>query len=337
MIFDALSAITDVMNHSSFPSLIKPERAGISFEETLAFFRENQQSFKSQLHESGALLLRGFPLEDASAFSQAVLSLNLGQFMDYKGGDSPRKKVAEGVYTSTEAPPWLKIPLHNELSYSKQYPSHIFFFCDIPCTIRGTTPIADARKVLQSIDPEVRKTFTEKGLLYRSAYHGGTGIIPRIVGKGHRSWQDSFETANRDEVERICKQRGITYRWTDDNWLVIEEVCRATITHPETGVEVWFNQAHLFKLSRRLLGFWRYLATQILYSHPDHRFHDVFFSDGDPIPYSMLEHIRDKLDEHSISFPWQKGDLLVLDNYLSMHGRDSFEGKRRILTSMTVS
>lgn len=324
------------MDNPSFPCIIEPENKGLSFQETLAYFHAHQKTFKSKLQECGALLFRHFPIEDAQAFSKAVLSLNLGGFMDYKGGDSPRKRIAEGVYTSTEAPPWLKIPLHNELSYSKHYPSHIFFFCDIPCAVRGTTPIADARKVLQSIDSEVRKTFTEKGLLYRSAYHGGKGLIPLLVGKGHRSWQEAFETDHRAEVEKICRDRGITYRWTDDNWLIVEEGRPATNRHPTTGEEVWFNQAHIFKLSRRFLGLWRYLATQILYSHPDHRFHDVTFADGTPIPFSMLEHVRDKLDANTVSFPWQKGDLLVLDNYLAMHGRDSFEGKRRVFTAMTV-
>jgi alpha-ketoglutarate-dependent taurine dioxygenase len=137
-------------------------------------------------------------------------------------------------------------------------------------------------------------------------------------------------------VEKICKDKGITYRWTDDNWLIVEEKRPATNTHPVTFEEVWFNQAHIFKLSRRFLGLWRYLATQILYHHPDHRFHDVTFADGSPIPFAMLEHVRDKLDENTVSFPWQKGDLLVLDNYLAMHGRDSFEGNRRIFTAMTA-
>lgn len=324
------------MDKPSFPCIIEPEKQGISFEETLAYFRANQEKLKALLHKHGALLLRHFPIEDASAFSKAVLGLQLGRFMDYKGGDSPRRKIAEGVYTSTEAPPWLKIPLHNELSYSKHYPSHIFFYCDIPCAIRGTTPIADARKVLQSLDPEVRKAFTQKGLLYRSAYHGGKGLIPLLVGKAHRSWQEAFETEDRSEVEKLCRARGIAYRWTDDNWLIVEEVCPATKAHPVTGEEVWFNQAHIFKLSRRFLGLWRYLATQVLYRKPHHRFHDVTFADGTPIPLSMLEHVRDKLEENTVVFPWQKGDLLVLDNYLSMHGRDSFEGKRRIFTSMTA-
>ena len=43
----------------------------------------------------------------------------------------------------------------------------------------------------------------------------------------------------------------------------------------------------------------------------------------------------DVLDKNTIAFQWLKGDALVLDNVLSMHGRAAFTGKRRILASMT--
>jgi alpha-ketoglutarate-dependent taurine dioxygenase len=43
----------------------------------------------------------------------------------------------------------------------------------------------------------------------------------------------------------------------------------------------------------------------------------------------------DTLDANTVAFPWQRGDMLVLDNVLSMHGRATFSGSRRILAAMT--
>jgi alpha-ketoglutarate-dependent taurine dioxygenase len=43
----------------------------------------------------------------------------------------------------------------------------------------------------------------------------------------------------------------------------------------------------------------------------------------------------DVLDRNTVSFPWERGDFLVLDNVLSMHGRATFDGPRRILAAMT--
>jgi alpha-ketoglutarate-dependent taurine dioxygenase len=33
-------------------------------------------------------------------------------------------------------------------------------------------------------------------------------------------------------------------------------------------------------------------------------------------------------------FPWQTGDVVLLDNMLVLHARNSFTGARRVLTAM---
>lgn len=63
--------------------------------------------------------------------------------------------------------------------------------------------------------------------------------------------------------------------------------------------------------------------------------HQIFFADDSKIPREAIYHILDVLDQNTVYFPWQKGDVLILDNILAMHGRASFQGKRRILTAMT--
>ncbi len=321
--------------NGTIPAVLSPRDGEIDFKETLAFIRYETNTISSLLLKHGAVLLRGFPIKDAEEFSKSVQALNMGGFMNYVGGDSPRIKVAEGIFTSTEAPPWLKIPQHNELSYSAEFPSHIFFFCAFPPIANGETPITDARKILQSIDPAIKEEFFLKGLKYRSAYHGGKGLIAHLI-KAHRSWMDVFGTKEREQVETICQKRNISYRWKKNGWLILEETRPAFNIHPKTGEMVWFNQAHIFKLSKRLLGFWRYLGTKLLYYQHDTLFHDVQFADGSPIPNAYLQHIMDRLNAHTIAFPWQKGDLLILDNILTMHGRESFKGPRKVLTAMTL-
>ncbi|MEM9824685.1 MAG: TauD/TfdA family dioxygenase, partial [Bacteroidota bacterium] len=39
-------------------------------------------------------------------------------------------------------------------------------------------------------------------------------------------------------------------------------------------------------------------------------------------------------DKNTVYFDWEKGELLVLDNILSAHGRTPFKGERSILVSM---
>jgi alpha-ketoglutarate-dependent taurine dioxygenase len=37
----------------------------------------------------------------------------------------------------------------------------------------------------------------------------------------------------------------------------------------------------------------------------------------------------------SYAFPWQAGDIMVINNVLLAHGREPFTGTRRILFAMT--
>lgn len=314
------------MQEMAFPLIIQPR--------DITSLKENRKLLKSLLLEHGAILLRGFDYSSAKHFSQAIQDLELGTFVDYIGGDSPRTKVCPGVYTSTEAPPSVKIALHNELSFMKSFPSHIFFFCEIPPIQNGQTIIASSKAVYDAIRPDVRDRFEEKGITYTSHYPGKNSWI-RTANPFHKPWSVVFETADPKKVEALCTQHGITYKWHPSEWLEMHQTTPATLTHPQTKKKLWFNQAHLFDFNPKLLGWWRYLATQILYLKPHTKLHSVTFGDGTPIPQKDLYHILDVLDQCTVYFPWQKGDLLILDNLSAMHGRATFKGPRRILTSMT--
>lgn len=314
------------MSKKDFPFIVTPRDIG-----TISDSRTQLQNL-SQTH--GAVLLRGFGFSTAEDFSQAVRDLQVGSFVDYIGGDSPRTRVCPGVYTSTEAPPSVKIALHNELSFMREYPRHIFFFCETPPKERGETTIASSKQVYESIRPEVRKKFEEKGIRYTSHYPESDAWI-RKINPFHKPWSVAFETTDRKEVEKRCEAQGIDYRWYPSGWLEISQTGPATLRHPVSGETIWFNQAHLFDFNPKLLGWSRYLATLLLYALPHTKLHSVAFGDGSPIPRQDIYHILDVLEQCSVYFPWQKGDLLFLDNLSVMHGRSTFQGPRRILTSMT--
>ena len=105
--------------------------------------------------------------------------------------------------------------------------------------------------------------------------------------------------------------------------------------HGVTGEDVWFCQPHLYDFNPRLLGAWRWAAAKLFYARPHTRLHEVFYADGSPIDREDLYHVMDTLDACTVAFPWKEGDVLMLDNVLSMHGRATFSGPRRILAAMT--
>jgi alpha-ketoglutarate-dependent taurine dioxygenase len=325
------------INQDEFPLVIEPNNTEMTTEDCYEWLRKERASLTQQLLKYGALLFRRFPVHNTAEFSEFITSLGLGQFIDYVGGDSPRNKIQGGVYTSTEAPPSLKIPLHNELSFVKNYPRHIYFFCEIAPKENGETIIADARKVYRAVNQDVKQRLHDKGIKYLSSYYHKSQLMEWLnkFQRSHKSWPEVFETTHKEEVEKKCIENEFAFRWKKDDWIQINQFRPAFIEHPETKEQVWFNQIHLYDFNPKLLGIWRYLAAKVFYIREHTRLHEVSYADETKIPRSDIYHIMDTLDEQTVRFPWQKGDVLVLDNVLAMHGRAPFTGKRRILAAMT--
>ena len=152
----------------------------------------------------------------------------------YVHGNTPRTKVGDNVYTSTEYPPELTISMHNELSYAYAWPARLLFYCRSP-----PPPVAPPRSSTAtcgstSLDDEVRERFAP-GVRYRQNLHGGHGL--------GKSWQDTFETDSRDEVEKFLVDTAAEWSWQDDGTLRISQLRPAFTRHPVTGEEVWFNQS----------------------------------------------------------------------------------------------
>jgi alpha-ketoglutarate-dependent taurine dioxygenase len=329
--------VTKFINAEKLPLVIEPAKKNIQAEEFFQLLSSQKENFKTHLLKYGGLLFRNFPVSNENDFSTFIKSLGNGKFIDYIGGDSPRNKIKDGIYTSTEAPPSMKIPLHNELSFVKYYPKHIYFYCHIPPKEKGETIIADARKIFHSINDKVKKRFIEKKLKYVSCYYYKSKVMNFInkLQKSHKSWIDVFETENKEEVEKKCHENEFSYKWHQNDWLQISQERPAVISHPITNEMIWFNQAHLYDFNPKLLGWWRFVGAKLFYYRKHTKLHEVYFGDNNHIPRRDLYHILNALDANTIYFPWQKGDVLVLDNVLAMHGRATFTGKRRILTAMT--
>jgi len=54
----------------------------------------------------------------------------------------------------------------------------------------------------------------------------------------------------------------------------------------------------------------------------------MFYGDGSEIPQADLDHINDVIMKNLVYVPMKEGDVVLVDNYQVMHGRDVFEGVR---------
>ncbi|MDB1090335.1 TauD/TfdA family dioxygenase [Streptomyces sp. ACA25] len=273
------------------------------------------------LVERKALVFRGFGIgpEELEPLMHALLPNRLA----YVHGNSPRTKVGDNVYTSTEYPAELTISMHNELSYASQWPERLLFYCQQPPDSGGATPVVDGGRWLAALDREVREAFAQ-GVRYTQNLHGGFGF--------GRSWQDTFETSDPAEVERILSTGASQVEWKSDGGLRVTQLRPSTARHPVTGEEVWFNQADQWHLSA-LDGDTARAMREIL---PENEIpQSVTFADGTPIPDGHITQIRDRGLAEAVDVDWCQGDLMVIDNVLVGHGRRPFSGPRRILVAMS--
>ncbi|MFP5246340.1 MAG: TauD/TfdA family dioxygenase [Thermoanaerobaculia bacterium] len=293
--------------------------------ELVSFYDARRAELEEQLLVHGALLFRGFGLQAQDEFQRVVRALG-GEPLDYVDGNSPRKKLGSGVYTSTEYPPEFFISLHNELSYSERWPSRLFFFCLTAPGEGGETPLADSRAILRRLPDPVRDAFVQRQVKYIRNLHGGAGFGP--------SWQATFETDNRTVVEDFCRSTASEFRWNDDGSLTVTQVRPATQVHPKTGEPVWFNQADQFHPSTHPKPI--YEAMLELYNGREDLIpQTATFGDGSPMDAGFLDEVRRTVAEEMRLFAWQQGDLLMVDNMLVCHGRRPFKPPRKILVSMT--
>ncbi|HZG52123.1 MAG TPA: TauD/TfdA family dioxygenase [Pyrinomonadaceae bacterium] len=318
---------TSFLNHKNLPLVVEFEeiRETASRPETMIDLCLTHREFlHRQLLQWGALLLRGCPVLDARGFARLVREFSGKSLIDYIGGASPRVKLGEGVYTSTEYPQNYTLSLHNELSYTYRWPDQLYFCCVTASGHGGETSLGNSRAILKGIDEKVVREFKSKRIRYVRNLHGGTGT-------GY-SWQEAFETGDKRVIEEHCRAGNVSFKWRDDGGLTLSEVRPATTLHPMTGEEVWFNQADGFHPS----GMDRETYELLISAMKEEEFRlNSYYGDGTPLDLPMLEHAREVMRRETVLVPWQVGDILILDNLLTAHGRMPFTGGRKILLAMT--
>jgi len=286
-----------------------------------------QKDIDGILLEHGAILFKGFAIDTLEKFQHCSNRLPKGN-ASYIDGNSPRTKLSSSVYTSTEYPAELEISLHNELSYSHAWPARLYFCCIVPAQSGGSTTIADSRALLNAISPTTRRLFETRGVKYVRNLPGNAG---ESFGK---TWQDTFETGDRSVVEDYCRAGAIEHEWKSDGSLRLLQTRPAIAEHPQTGAKVWFNQVDQFHPSTNPPDVYEAIL-EIYGDAPFDMPQYGCFGDDSPIPDDILAEVRAAAKQLTVAFTWERGDLMVIDNMLTAHGRSPFTGPRKILVTMS--
>jgi len=293
--------------------------------------REWMDEFKevvlSEVKLNGGILLRGFNVLNRQDYKTLIegFGINLHKYI---GGNNPRSEVLEKVYESTSYPPDWEISLHSEMSHLSHYPDFISFFCErAPAKNHGgRTPVASNIRILELMPKDLVSRMKETGLRYvqRMPKKSGSMSFGRV-------WSEVFQNTDKGQIEKFIESHGNRYEWGNDESLMVSFFQSATKTHPERKCEVWFNQAeqwHHTNLKPEVVSF-------IQKRFGDQGFpHHSGYANGSEFEIEELSQIRAIYKSEARYFDWQQNDVLILDNLLMSHGRESYKGERSILVAM---
>ncbi len=300
----------------NFPLVIQPNTTEVDL---LSWVENNREYIETELLKHGAILFRGFNIRSVSEFENFAQTICPNLFAEY--GDLPRTGEGGKVYGSTPYPPDKAILFHNESSHLHQWPLKIWFFCVQPAQQGGETPIIDCRKAYRLINPKLRERLEQKQLMYVRHYTNSLDV----------SWQTFFRTNDKFVVENYCRQAKIDVEWYDNNSLITRQVRPALGVHPKTSEPVFFNQIQLHHIA--------YLDAEVRESllstfGKQQLPRNVYYGDGTSIEDSVIAEINEVYQQSQTSFPWEQGDILMLDNMLTAHGRNPYIGPRKIVVAM---
>lgn len=285
------------------------------------WLKKNHSDVLEMYHQYGAVLFRGFFVENDTAFSDCAATFT-EEMMEYTEPSTPRTRVGSKLYTSTEYPKEQFIPMHNEHSYSNNWPEKLWLYCAEEPEKGGQTPLADSKLIYSRLSEKLRNTFEEKGIMYVRNFSPGLDI----------PWQQVYETENKSEVETMLLKKNIQFEWKSDDHLCTRQRGEVSLNHPRTGDRVWFNQTNLFHISCVDEPIRNYLIENYGIENVPR---NVYFGDGEEIPTEFVDEIREVYEQHLIVFDWRKSDVVLVDNMRYAHGRMPFDGKRRILVAMS--
>ena len=324
----------EFLNEKKLPVVIRP----VEGETIEGLLTESRESLEAILRQYGAVLFRGFGLRTAEDFHAAADLCFKSGLRRYIGGVSPRGEVMSGVYESTTFPSHMRIPQHNEMAYLPDPPCALAFFCEIEPEHGGETPLADSRLIYKLIPEELRTALERAGVSYHRYLYGPRWNLHHLTRnrlvKLHTSWMAAFASDDPAVVERACAATGSTVKWDREEGAKISNVLPAFRRHPETGEMLWFNQVSTFLSSPRSTGWVRWLMYQMAYPNPYRRPFHATLGDGSPITLRQLNMVTEAIERATVRFRWQRGDLLLVDNFLITHGRMPYRGKRRILVAI---
>mmetsp|Transcript_6112 Transcript_6112/g.15040 ORF Transcript_6112/g.15040 Transcript_6112/m.15040 type:complete len:393 (-) Transcript_6112:382-1560(-) len=291
----------------------------------LAYFSERAGEFRELLKEHGTIWFKGFDLmKDEKGFRAFYDAVGLSPCLDpiHTSGLRAFASAQDAVYEEVNKQSLSQhyIGLHNEAT-KKKSAMYGAFVCFKPATVKGGEFfIADGAKIFRDLDTKVlEKLYNSKVRISVSNldfdFLNALGPLKPGLMDFFRSAVDALIAPKFDmDLEMTYGADGKEMRLQ-----AIEGKQSPVNRHPETGLPVWFCNVHNHA---------RYLRDRRPCTVPEVGMTDVYLGDLSHLEPADLDHINEVSERNIESCAMQAGDVLLVDNYRVLHGRDTFEGDR---------
>mmetsp|Transcript_12127 Transcript_12127/g.18311 ORF Transcript_12127/g.18311 Transcript_12127/m.18311 type:complete len:347 (+) Transcript_12127:147-1187(+) len=280
----------------------------------------------------------GFVVVTNTGLTSMVDMQNIAKFiveapMTYTGGANKRNGIVENVY-ETGAPKEAHLQYHHELAYLSKSTKMLGFCCDYAVNNKGWTFVSDQVGLTEAfLKTDLGQKLKEKGLCYIRHMTDEAAYVNADESGVYNHWQKSFGTSDVEEVEKLCKERGLVCEWGPDptgrpgRCLTTKFYASAYEYCPATDKNIMFSS-----IADHYLWFDTWPGLRDIPTHL--RPLQMKFGDDTDINEDELRAWIDIYDQFGVPIKWKAGDIAVICNWRWAHGRPAYtleEGERRNL------
>lgn len=285
------------------------------------YFIKNKEKLRKQMLDHGAVWFRGFDMmKSVKGYRTMYESLGLDPCLDPLHSSGLRKFASErdALYEEVNKASLRGhyIGLHCE-STAKRTAAYAGFVCFQKATEGGGRfLVADGAAILAEMDTEVLQRLYDRQIRISVSNLDIPPGLPGIVKDGFKGVVEAAVAPKFDmDLEMIYESDGKPGR------LQAVETAESPINrHPVTGLPVWFNNAHNHA---------RKLRDRRPCGVPEVGMTEVFYADKmEPLSLEDCQEIKRASEKHITALAMEPGDVLLVDNYRALHGRDVFQGDR---------
>lgn len=303
------------------------------------YFLENRANIHQQLRDHGAVVFRSFELmKETEGFQKFYEALKLEPCLDPLHSVAARPTVSSTVYEAVnkESRKNFYVGMHNEM-VGNRAPGAAAFVCFKPAEQGGEFLLLDGRKMVSELD----KSFLKR--LYNREIRYSTAEFPMgFLDSPPLAWAKDILMPAVESVMRFAVSMKVDFD-TELVWSVSDydqsrilqvraQPQPPVIRHPFTQQPVWFFNVHSHSAYLREEREKVYGSEGLESTEGSSRINrtDVYYGDnGEKFSAEDLKYLDQVIMKNLVPVKMQKGDVVLLDNYMVMHGRNIFDGTRK--------